>query len=134
MKSIFHVIKVVLGLMLLSGFADAAVSCESLKGCEQKICNLKNNIQKAKKADNANRVDGLVISLEKVEKYCTNEGLIEEIEDKISDVKKDLKEDNESYNEALKDGRTDKIKKYKEKIAEETQELEELEEELSQLK
>jgi len=60
-------------------------------------------------------VDGLVISLNKVEKHCTNEGMIEELKDKIRDTKKDLKEDSENYEEELRDARVDKIKNMKQK-------------------
>ena len=60
-------------------------------------------------------MDGLVISLNKVEKHCTNEGMIEELKDKIRDTKKDLKEDSENYEEELRDARVDKIKNMKQK-------------------
>ena len=138
MISKFYRIKIILGILLLSGYANAVessvkVNCEALKGCEQKICNLKNYINLAKKADNENRVNGLVISLNKVEKYCTDSGMIEEIKEKISDTKKDLKEDTDNYEEAVRDARADKIKKYKTKMAEEMQEIQHLEEELKEL-
>ena len=132
MKSRFYMLLVVLVLVLLSGCSSKVeinkeLNCDGLKACELKICNLKNDIYNAKLANNDNRVDGLVISLNKVQKYCTDEGLIEEIEDKISDTKKDLKE-------ALGDNRADKINKYKTKMDEEIQKIEELEEKLKQLK
>ena len=130
--------RTILGLLLLSGCASSVesnvkVNCESLKGCAQKICNLKNDIQIAKKADNESRVNGLVISLNKVEKYCTDEGLIEDIKEKITDTEKDLKEDREGYEEALRDARSDKINKYKMKIAKELKELKHLKAELKQM-
>ena len=138
MISKFNWISIGLGFLLLSGCANAVessaeVDCKILKGCEQKICNLKNDINSAKKTDNENRVDGLVISLNKVQKHCTDEGMIEEVQEKIRDTKKDLKEDSENYEEALQDNRPDKIKKYETKMAEEREELKQLEEELKQL-
>ena len=139
MISKFHWIEITLGVLLLSGCANAVESsaeanCKTLKGCEQKICNLKNDINIAKKTDNENRVDGLVISLNKVQKHCTDESMIEDIEDKIRDTKKDLKEDSENYEEALRDAKADKIKKYETKMLQEKKELKELEEELKQLR
>ena len=128
-----------LSYLLLSGCSDTVelsleVNCNGLKGCEQKICNLKNEINIAKKLNNENRVDGLVVSLNKVEKHCTDEGMIDEIQEKISATKNDLKEDSENYEEAVKDAKPDKIKKYEIKIAEERQELKKLEDELKQQK
>ena len=139
MQSKFYRVPFILGLVLLSGCSSKVeiskeLNCDGLKACEQKICNLKNDIYNAKQANNDNRVDGLVISLNKVQKHCTDEGLIEEIEDKIRDTKKDLKEDTEDYEEALSDNRADKIKKYKAKMDEEKQKIKKLEEELKQLK
>ena len=139
MKKKYYMIQVILGLLFLSGCSQAAesnvdVNCEGLKSCELKICNLKNDLQMAKKAENKNRVNGLEISLNKVQKHCTADGLIEELEDKIKDVKKDLQEDKEDYEEALKENRADKMKKYKSKMAEEMQELQELEKELNTLR
>ncbi len=135
----FYRIPIILGLILLSGCSDEVqlgkdLNCESLKGCEQKICNLKNDIDSAKKANNKYRVDGLETALGKVQKYCTDDGLIEELEDKINDTKKDLKEDTENHEEAIRDNRADKIKKYKTKMDEEMQELNKLQEELKQLR
>ncbi len=139
MVSRFHGVAYVLGLMLLIGCSEAvelgaAQNCEGLKGCKQKICNLKNDVIVAKKMGNDNRVDGLSISLKKVQKHCTDKGLVKDVEDKISGVKKDLKEDTVDYEEALRDARPDKIKKYKAKMAEELKELKELEAELKELK
>ncbi|MCD6433323.1 MAG: DUF1090 domain-containing protein [Sulfurimonas sp.] len=138
MISKFYWIPISLGILLLSGCTNAVdssvvVNCDGLKGCEQKICNLKNDINIAKKTNNENRVDGLVISLNKVKKHCTDEGMIEEIQDKIRDTKKDSKEDTKNYEEAVKDAKLDKIKKYETKMAEEKQELKQLEDELKQL-
>ena len=135
----FYKASIIVSLLALSACSEEIqsnvyVDCKNLKACELKVCNLKNDIVMAQKVDNQNRVKGLEISLNKVEKYCTNDGLIKEVEDKIDDVKKDLQEDKEDYEEALSDNRPDKIKKYKNKMDEETKELQELEKELNSLR
>ena len=98
--------------------------------CEKKIDNIQEQLQRAKKADNSRRVNGLEISLSKVKAYCTDKDLIQDIEDKISDVKEDLQEHTEDYKEALKDNRANKIKKYQSKIDEDNEEIQKLENEL----
>lgn len=134
----FHHISMAVGFLLLSGYsttiqANQELNCEGLKACKQKICNLKNDIYTAKKANNSNRVDGLTISLSKVQKHCTDDGMIEKIKEKIRDAKKDLKEDIHDYEEAIKDERADKVKKYKNRMAEEKLEIKLLEKELKEL-
>ena len=125
-----------IGLLLLSinVEANAQVNCESLKGCDKKICNLEKDIVIAKKMENNSRVEGLETSLEKVKKHCTDDNLVKDVEDKIDDKKKDLKEHTEDYEEALKENRPEKIEKYKAKMAEDNQEILQLEDELKALK
>ena len=135
----FYKASIIVSLLVLTACSqelqsNVHVDCKNLKACELKVCNLKNDILMAKKANNQDKIKGLEISLNKVEKYCTGSGLIEDVEKKISDVQKDLEEDKADYKEALSENRADKIKKYKNKMAEETQELQELEKELNSLR
>ncbi len=135
----FYKASIIVSLLLLSACtqelqSNVHVECKNLKACELKVCNLKNDIVMAKKANNQDKIKGLEISLSKVQKYCTDSGLIEDVEEKISDTKKDLREDKKNYEEAHADNREDKIKKYKNKMAEETQELQDLEKELKSLR
>ncbi len=125
----------VVGALLLGAYAvaDTQNNCGELSGCKKKICHIEKDIAIAKKKENRSRVKGLQISLEKVTTYCTDEKLIEDLEDKIKDTKKDLQEDNEDYKEAVKDNRPDKIEKYKTKISEENRKIEKLEQELKEL-
>ena len=126
----------ILGALLVSSsvVADTQNSCNNLIGCEKKICQIEENIVVAKKMENKSRVKGLEVSLEKVNKYCTNDKLIEELEDKIEDTEKDLQEDIEDYEKALEDNKADKIEKYKSKMSKEKSEIRRLKQELQELK
>ena len=124
-----------LGALFLSAnlAANTQTNCEHLKGCKKKACHIQNDIAIAKKNENSSKEKGLQISLEKVNTYCSDEKLIEELQDKIKDTKKDLQEDTQDYEQALKDNKSSKIEKYKTKIAEENQKIKSLEEELQRL-
>ncbi len=129
----------ILGALLVSSsvVADTQNSCNNLIGCEKKICQIEENIVVAKKMENKSRVKGLEVSLEKVNKYCTNDKLIEDLEDledKIKDTEKDLQEDIEDYEKALEDNKADKIEKYKSKMSKEKSEIRRLKQELEELK
>ena len=59
----FYKTQIIVSLLFLSACSGEVqssvdVDCTNLKACELKICNLKNDIQIAKKADNKNRVNG----------------------------------------------------------------------------
>lgn len=125
----------VLGLLLIGTglLANTQINCDDLIGCKKKSCYIKQDLAVAKKTGNEDRIKGLQISLEKVNKYCTNDKLIEDLEEKIKDTQKDLQEDTKDYEEALTNGKPDKIKKYKAKMAKEIQKIDNLEEELKVL-
>lgn len=124
-----------LGALLISThvLADTQSNCDSLTGCKKKICSIEKDIAIAKKMEDTSRVKGLQISLEKVNSHCTDNKLIDDLEDKIEDAKKDLQEDKEGYEKAVKDNRPSKIEKYKTKMAEENNKIERLEQELKEL-
>ena len=113
--------------------ANEQNNCDNLTGCKKKICSIEKDIAIAKNMENKSRVEGLQISLEKVNAHCTDDKLIKDLENKIKDTKKDLKEDREDYEKALKDNRPGKIEKYKTKMTEENKKIKELEEELKAL-
>ena len=125
----------VLGALLVSTsiLANTQNSCNNLIGCKKKICYIEQDIAIAKKMENEDRVKGLQISLDKVNKYCTNDKLIEDLEDKIKDTEKDLQEDRADYEEALKENRSDKIEKYKSKMSKENSKIKRLKQELKEL-
>ncbi|PRM90835.1 hypothetical protein CJ671_00415 [Aliarcobacter cryaerophilus] len=123
----------VIGLLLIGVNiqANSLVNCDELIGCENKICKLEKELESAKKMNIISKVDGLETALDKVRKYCTNDKLIKDLKDKINDKKEDLAEHLEDYEKAVKDNKTDKIKKYETKIAEDKTEIKELQEELN---
>ena len=123
----------VIGLLLIGVNiqANSLVNCDELIGCEKKICKLEKELESAKKMNIISKVDGLETALDKVRKYCTNDKLIKDLKDKINDKKEDLAEHLEDYEKAVKDNKTDKIKKYETKIAEDKTEIKELQEELN---
>ena len=125
-----------LGALLVSTsiLANTQSNCDNLIGCKKKSCHIEQNIAVAKKMENEDKTKGLQISLEKVNKFCTDEKLREDLKDKIRDTEKDLKEDKEDYEKALEDNRHDKIEKYKDKISEENNKIERLKQELKELK
>ena len=104
-----------------------------MTGCKKKICHIEKDILIAKKIENKSKEKGLQTALEKVNAHCTDDKLIEDLEEKIEDTKKDLQEDKEDYEEALKDNRPDKIEKYQIKMSEENKKIKQLEEELKTL-
>jgi hypothetical protein len=124
-----------LGVLLLSMnvVANVETDCNDLIGCNKKTCHIKKDLQIAKKMKNSSRVKGLKIALEKVNKYCTDDKLAENLEEKIEESKKDLQEDIENYEESMKENRPEKIEKYKTKISEENEKIQKLEEELKDL-
>lgn len=123
----------VIGLLLIGVNiqANSLVNCDELIGCEKKICKLEKELESAKKMNIISKVDGLETALDKVRKYCTNDKLIKDLKDKINDKKEDLAEHLEDYEKAVKNNKTDKIKKYETKIAEDKTEIKELQEELN---
>lgn len=124
-----------IGLILLAVNVEAntQVNCDDLTGCKKKICNLEKDIAIAKEMKNTARVNGLEISLEKVNTHCTDDKLIEAMENKIDDTKEDLEEHKKEYAEALEDNKPDKVKKYKTKMAEEEEEIIQLKEQVKEL-
>ncbi len=125
----------ILGVLLLSMnvVANVEIDCNDLIGCNKKTCHIKKDLQIAKKMENSSRVKGLKIALEKVNKYCTDDKLAKNLEEKIEESKKDLQEDMENYEESVKENRPEKIEKYKTKISEENRKIQKLEEELKAL-
>lgn len=125
-----------LGILLITTgiLANTQNNCDNLIGCKKKICHIEQDMAVAKKMKNEDRVKGLQISLYKVNKHCTNDKLIEDLEDKIKDTEKDLQNDKKDYEKALEDNRPDKIEKYKSKMSEENRKIERSKQELKELK
>ncbi len=99
--------------------------------CDKKIKNIQEKIKIAKSENLKHKVNGLETSLSKVQKYCSDSDLIQDIKDKIEDTQKDLSEHTDDYNKALKDNRTKKMEKYQSKIDEDNAKITELLQELN---
>jgi len=122
---------IALSTILTTTLLLSSNTVENSPRCDKKINNIQEQIQIAKSMNNTHRVNGLEISLSKVETYCTDEDLVQDIKDKISDTQEDLLEHVEDYQEALRDNRTDKMQKYQVKIDEDNAEIKRLENELN---
>jgi len=75
---------IALSVILATTLLLSSSTVENSPRCEKKIDNIQEQIQIAKSMNNTHRVNGLVISLTKVKAYCTDKGLVEDIEDKLS--------------------------------------------------
>jgi|LGVE01.1.fsa_nt_gb uncharacterized membrane protein (DUF106 family) len=121
------------GLLYFSTSAFATTDCRNLKGCERKFCEIEQQLVVAQQHGDKRKAEGLRISLKKAKKYCTDEGLradlvadIEEVEGEITEYEADLLKA-EEY------GKTDKIRKFQQKLEEEKLKLARLEAELAEL-
>lgn len=126
-----------IGVAVLCGFISlplfAASDCAQLKGCEKKFCEIEQQLAHAREHNNKKQVAGLAKSLENSKKNCTNQSLREDLLKKIADAKSDLADYKDDLTKAEKSGKSQKVAKYKSKIAEEQAEINRLEKELAEL-
>ena len=128
--------------LVLSGFlagslqlaSASTLECGKYVGCERKFCEIEQQIVIASSKDNQAKVEGLKIALNQSKSTCTNESLVEDLTAEISEVKEEIREYEADLLEAQNDNKSDKVKKYVDKIAEEKQKLSQLTEELNTLK
>lgn len=123
-------------ILLLSAFSFssmASTTCNSLTGCEKKFCEIEHQIEKAKQYNNQYKVDRLTTALKAAKENCSNEGLKDEILEKIESNEQDLAEYQADLEEAKKDDRADKIRKYESKIEKELRKIDDLKQELSEI-
>lgn len=107
---------IVFGVILTTTVLFSSSSFHNSPRCEKKASNIQEQINIARDMNNSKKVNGLEISLLKVRKYCTDDNLIEKINDKISETREDLLKHKKDYKEALVNNDTDKIEKYQSKI------------------
>ncbi|MFV0575421.1 MAG: DUF1090 domain-containing protein [Vibrio sp.] len=118
-------------LLLTTTFTvQAAQDCSTQKGCDAKICHIENKIERATQANNSNRVKGLQKALADVQTYCTDDGLKEKLREDIADAQEDIRKDQADMSEAISEGKLDKVDKYKRRIAEEQNKIQQLQTEL----
>lgn len=87
-------------------------NCIELNGCEKKACEVNQELLTAKQQGNAHKVAGLEKALKSIKTYCTQEGLITELQQKIDKTNVEIKEYKADINKANQQGKYDKVKKY----------------------
>ncbi|MFA0057645.1 DUF1090 domain-containing protein [Vibrio sp. nBUS_14] len=123
-------------ILLLSAFSFssmASTECDALKGCEKKFCEIEYQIKKAEQYDNQYKVERLTTALKATKENCTNEGLKDDLREKIESNEEDLAEYQANLEKAKQDDRSDKIKKYQRKIEKEQRKIDDLKQELSEI-
>ena len=123
----------ILFLCALSFNSMASTQCDTLVGCEKKFCEIEYQIKKAEQYDNKYKVERLTKALKAAKENCTNEGLKDEILEKIESNEQDLAEYQADLEEAQRDDRADKIRKYESKIEKELRKIDGLKQELAEI-
>ena len=110
----------------------ASTQCDALTGCEKKFCEIEYQIKKAEQYDNQYKVERLTTALKAAKENCTNEGLKDDLREKIESNEQDLAEYQADLEEAKQDDRADKIRKYEGKIEKELRKIDKLKQELTE--
>ncbi|MDO6496769.1 DUF1090 domain-containing protein [Photobacterium sanguinicancri] len=127
-------IKMLLPLsFLLLPLTVSASNCSGKIGCERKACEIERKMVIAKENGHHGMFDGLSDALARVNDYCTNNDLKEELLAEIDESQSEIIDYRSELNEATTDKEEDKILKYQRKIEEEKINIKKLEEELSLL-
>ncbi|NOJ06037.1 DUF1090 domain-containing protein [Vibrio splendidus] len=111
----------------------ASTQCDALTGCEKKFCEIEYQIKKAEQYDNQYKVERLTTALKAAKENCTNEGLKDDLRQKIESNEQDLTEYQADLEEAKRDDRADKIRKYEGKIEKELRKIDKLKQELTEI-
>ncbi|MDH5932433.1 DUF1090 domain-containing protein [Vibrio splendidus] len=111
----------------------ASTQCDALTGCEKKFCEIEYQIKKAEQYDNQYKVERLTTALKAAKENCTNEGLKDDLREKIESNEQDLAEYQADLEEAKRDDRADKIRKYEGKIEKELRKIDKLKQELAEI-
>ncbi|UOE86759.1 DUF1090 domain-containing protein [Vibrio splendidus] len=111
----------------------ASTQCDALTGCEKKFCEIEYQIKKAEQYDNQYKVERLTTALKAAKENCTNEGLKDDLREKIESNEQDLAEYQADREEAKRDDRADKIRKYEGKIEKELRKIDKLKQELAKI-
>ncbi|MEZ8660018.1 DUF1090 domain-containing protein [Vibrio cyclitrophicus] len=120
-------------LCALSFNSMASTQCDALIGCEKKFCEIEYQIKKAEQYDNQYKVERLATALKAAKENCTNEGLKDDLREKIESNEQDLAEYQADLEEAKQDDRADKIRKYEGKIEKELRKTDKLKQELTEI-
>ncbi|CDU00603.1 conserved exported hypothetical protein [Vibrio coralliirubri] len=128
-----HLTGSLLFLCAFSFNSMASTQCDALTGCEKKFCEIEYQIKKAEQYDNQYKVERLTKALKAAKENCTNEGLKDDLREKIESNEQDLAEYQADLEEAKRDERADKIRKYEGKIEKELRKIDKLKQELAQI-
>ena len=113
--------------------ALASLDCGGLKGCDKKFCEIDNQLHIAQERGNDRKAAGLAKALAEANLQCTDDGLREDLAEEIEEAKEDLAAYQVDLKEAEEDGDMDDIRKYQKKIEKEKNDINHLENELSNL-
>ena len=116
---------------LMSVPVIASSDCGDLKGCERKFCEIERQLKIAQEKGNKRQINGLKKSLENARDHCTDEGLRDDLLEKIEDANNEIADYEFDLKEAKESEKTDKVRKYQGKIEEEKNRIKRLEDELS---
>ncbi|MEZ9390338.1 DUF1090 domain-containing protein [Vibrio splendidus] len=128
-----HLKSSLLFLCAFSFNSMASTQCDALTGCEKKFCEIEYQIKKAEQYDNQYKVERLTTALKAAKENCTNEGLKDDLREKIESNEQDLTEYQADLEEAKRDDRADKIRKYEGKIEKELRKIDKLKQELTEI-
>ncbi|WP_061037865.1 DUF1090 domain-containing protein [Vibrio coralliirubri] len=128
-----HLTGSLLFLCAFSFNSMASTQCDALTGCEKKFCEIEYQIKKAEQYDNQYKVERLTKALKAAKENCTNEGLKDDLREKIESNEQDLAEYQADLEEAKRDERADKIRKYEGKIEKELRKVDKLKQELAKI-
>lgn len=102
--------------------------------CAAKERNVREQMEVARAHGNTDRLRGLETSLEKIQRQCTDEALLEEAEDEVRESIEEVEERKQDLEEALEEGDVDEVEDRREKLREATDELNDHAEELESLR
>ncbi|MGF1824607.1 DUF1090 domain-containing protein [Vibrio splendidus] len=128
-----HLKSSLLFLCAFSFNSMASTQCDALTGCEKKFCEIEYQIKKAEQYDNQYKVERLTTALKAAKENCTNEGLKDDLREKIESNEQNLTEYQADLEEAKRDDRADKIRKYEGKIEKELRKIDKLKQELTEI-
>ncbi|RAX58914.1 hypothetical protein CCZ01_01590 [Helicobacter monodelphidis] len=100
--------------------------------CNHKRTLLNKKLEFAKEIQNAQMEREIKIALSSVEHFCSDEKVLQDLQDKISKVESKIAENQEDIEEAKAKGKIDKVKKESFKVSKLQAELEELKVELAE--
>ncbi|MBY0417081.1 MAG: DUF1090 domain-containing protein [Pararheinheimera sp.] len=113
--------------------AQTQASCNALKGCEQKFCEMEIQLNMAKQTGDNNQISGVQMALDNARTNCSDTKLKDALTAKLAQANQELVRYQADLQQAELQGKKDKVMKYKKKLEEATSEIKRLNDQLSQL-